>query len=292
MVTIAEKVDADCLKDLQPNSLWEAKLCLGFTANNDKTVLSKRRHVGPLTVQRPFYPENNGTCHLYILHPPGGVVGGDSLHIDVDCTSNTSVLITTPAANKFYRSAGLTAWQTQLLTVKNSATLEWLPQETILFDGCRVRSKTIVNLDENAKFFGWEIVSFGRPASKELFTQGMFKQSFEIWKCHEPLLIDRTNIHNRAEVFNSYWGLGNKPVMGIFTIVSRSTLDLLEAQSEIQDTIKHVCNLSVTLIGEMLICRCLDSNAITIRECFVEIWGRIRSKLLDKQPCAPRIWAT
>ena len=178
MIAAAKKVDVGRLGPMHPNSTWEAKLCLGLTAKNGKTILSTRRHEGPLAIQRPFYPEKNATCHLYILHPPGGIVGGDALAVEVECESGTSTLITTPAANKFYRSAGLTAWQTQLLEVGSNAVLEWLPQETILFDGCQVRSKTIVKLAEDAKFFGWEIVSFGRPACKELFTKGLFNQSF------------------------------------------------------------------------------------------------------------------
>ena len=292
MIAVAERVDAGNLKNLPPNLTWEAKLSLGFTNKYSKTILSKRRHLGPLAVQRPFYPEKNGTCHLYILHPPGGVVGGDSLYTDVVCDSDTSALITTPAANKFYRSQGRTAKQLQSLKVERGAVLEWLPQETILFNGSKVYSKTIVDLNKDAEFIGWEIVSFGRPACNEEFSRGKFKQHYEIWRDSEPIFIDRANIENRAEVFRSDWGLGNKPVMGLLTAVANKYEQLEEAQKEIRILIQDVCNLSVTLIGKVLICRCLDAYATTIRECFIEIWTRIRSILLNKQACAPRIWAT
>ena len=292
MIAVAGKADVNRIDALYPDSRWEAKLCLGLTLKDGKTILSKRRHDGPLTIQRPFYPEKNDTCHLYILHPPGGIVGGDSLTIDVECSSDTSTLITTPAANKYYRSAGFTAWQSQSFFVKNSATLEWLPQETILFDGCKVRSKAIVNLEENANFFGWEIVSFGRPACNEEFTKGWFKQSIEIWRDDEPLLIDRVDIKDRADVFNALWGLGKKPAMGLLTIVTNNTSDLDKARQEIHAMIKDVCSMSVTVIGKMLICRCLDINATTIRETFIELWKQIRFMLLKKPPSSPRIWAT
>ena len=292
MIAIAGKVDANNLNELQPSSAWEAKLNLGFSRKNSKTVLSKRRHVGPLTVQRPFYPEKNGTCHLYILHPPGGVVGGDSLDIEVECNSDTSALLTTPAANKFYYSQGNTAKQINFLKIENNATLEWLPQEAILFNGSKVHSRTIIGLNDYAKFIGWEIVSFGRPACNEEFTRGIFKQHYEIWRNCEPLFIDRMNIENHPEFFTSNWGLRNKPVMGLLTAVSNNILQLQSAQKEIQILIKDVQSLSVTLIGNVLICRCLDTNATTIRECFIDIWTRIRSIILNIQPCAPRIWAT
>jgi len=273
-------------------SKWEAKLQLGLSYKNNKTVLSKRRHEGPLTLQRPFYPEDDGTCHLYILHPPGGIVGGDSLNINVICGLDTSTLITTPAANKFYQSNGYTAWQNQDLIVEDNACLEWLPQETILFDGAIVDSKTKVQLKKHSSFFGWEIVSFGRPACEEEFTTGLFKQSYEIWLEDEPLLIDRVTIKDRAEVFTSLWGLQAQPVMGLLTIVNHDLSVLENAQSLIQEMIKDVSRLSVTIVGSVLVCRCLDTNSMSIRDTFIDIWKMIRLITLSKQPCEPRIWAT
>jgi len=271
---------------------WEARLQLGLTKRNEKTVLSKRRHDGPLTLQRPFYPESNGTCHLYVLHPPGGIVGGDSLNIDVMCSAGTATLITTPAANKFYQSNGFAASQNQDLTVMGNACLEWLPQETILFDGARVHSSIKVHLDEQATFFGWEIVSFGRPACKEEFTTGVFKQNYEIWKGTEPLLIDCVTIQGRAEVFNSLWGLRKKPVMGLMTVVNNDASVLKEAQLMIQTMIDDISRLSVTVMGSVLICRCLDTNSMAIRDTFIKIWKKIRLTTIGKEPCEPRIWAT
>lgn len=273
-------------------STWKARIQLGLNLKNGKTVLSKRRHDGPLTLQRPFYPEKDGTCHLYVLHPPGGIVGGDSLNIQAVCDVNTSTLITTPAANKFYQSNGFTAYQDNHLDVRSKACLEWLPQESILFDGTMVKSNTIVHVAKHATFFGWEIVSFGRPACNEQFTQGIFKQLFEIWRQNEPLFLDRVNIRDRAEVFNSIWGLRQRPVMGLLTVVSDDNHSLHEAQKRIQYLIKDVNRLSVTVMGPVLVCRCLDTNSMAIRDTFIEIWKSIRLLTLGKSPCEPRIWAT
>ncbi len=275
-----------------PIASWEARLKLGLTYKNDKTLLSKRRHEGPLTLQRPFYPEEDGTCHLYVLHPPGGIVGGDSLNIEVVCNEYTSTLITTPGASKFYQSNGFTAWQNQNLKVRKDACLEWLPQETILFDGAKVDSTTKVQLDKQSSFIGWEIVSFGRPACKEEFSNGMFKQNFEIWQDDEPLLIDRVMIKDRAEVFSSLWGLQAQPVMGLMTVVNNDVNALLEAKNIIQDMIEDVSRLSVTVMNTVLVCRCLDTNSMAIRDIFIDIWKSIRPVSINKNPCEPRIWAT
>lgn len=285
-------VTAEQLVSSDPIFSWEARLQLGLTFKNNKTVLSKRRHDGPLTLQRPFYPEEDGTCHLYILHPPGGIVGGDSLELDLVCHEGTSTLITTPGASKFYQSNGFTAFQNQNLQVKQQACLEWLPQETILFDGARVDSTTKIQLEKQASFIGWEIVSFGRPVCNEEFTKGLFKQSYEIWQNDQPILIDKVTIQDRTEVFKGMWGLQGKPVMGLMTVVNDDTNALLEAKDIIQNSIEDVSRLSVTVMDSVLVCRCLDTNSMSIRDTFIDIWKAIRFLTINKQPCEPRIWAT
>ena len=111
---------------------WQARLDLGFEQRAGRTVLAHKRQFGPLTVQRPFYPEG-GPCHLYVLHPPGGVVGGDRLAVSVLVAEGAHALITTPGAAKFYRSAGPRADVVQRLSVDAGGALEWFPQENILF---------------------------------------------------------------------------------------------------------------------------------------------------------------
>ena len=118
---------------------WKAELKLRFSRTVNKTVLSERSQKGPLTVQRPFYPEGE-CCHVYVLHPPGGIVSGDQLAIAINVDENAKALITTPGASKFYRSSGEQAFQTIALSINEGATLEWLPQETIIFEGAKLVS--------------------------------------------------------------------------------------------------------------------------------------------------------
>ncbi|HEY3488167.1 MAG TPA: urease accessory protein UreD, partial [Gammaproteobacteria bacterium] len=113
---------------------WQARLELGFERRDGKTVVAHRRHNGPLTIQKPFYPERSEICHVYLLHPPGGVAGGDALELEVAVSTGAHALITTPAAGKFYRCNDRTASLRQNLSVQAGSTLEWLPQETIVFE--------------------------------------------------------------------------------------------------------------------------------------------------------------
>ena len=145
---------------------------MNFVEKDKKTVFKRRKHQGPLQVQKLFYPEENGACHVYLLHPPGGVVGGDNFDVRIDVGTNAKVLVTTPAAGKFYRSGGATAFQKQTIKVADHGVLEWFPSENIFFSGARARLDTIVNLSERSHFIGWDILCLGRPAIREHFLKG------------------------------------------------------------------------------------------------------------------------
>ena len=134
------------LKEKFLDAEWKAQLDLKFSKSGNRTILSHRKHYGPLQVQKPFYPELNGTCHVYILHPPGGMVGGDRLNIYVDVNSNAHALITTPAAGKFYRSAGPVARQEQIIKVASRGFWNGFHQKVFCSPVLRHRLKPKLNL--------------------------------------------------------------------------------------------------------------------------------------------------
>ena len=191
---------------------WQAQLTLAFQRRNTRTILGHCSHQGPLQVQRPFYPEGDDVCHIAVLHPPGGVVGGDELRIDAALDTGAQALITTPAAGKFYRSAGPCAGQSQHLRVAAGATLEWLPQENIVYNGARVRALTRVELQGNARFLGWEIFCLGRPAAGETFSAGEYRQHFELWREGEPLYLEQGRYAGGDAVLDAPWGLRGQAV--------------------------------------------------------------------------------
>ena len=151
---------------------WEAHLELEFRREAARTVLSTRRHTGPLRVQKALYPEGADVCQAIVVHPPGGIVGGDSLAIDVDVGTGAHAQLTTPGATKWYRSAGSVARAETALRVAAGAVLEWLPQEAMLFDGARASIALRVDLAPGARFIGWDVICLGRTASGERFDVG------------------------------------------------------------------------------------------------------------------------
>ena len=155
---------------------WSARLNLRFESREVvgslRTVMTERKHFGPLRILKPLYPEGHDICHGVIVHPPGGIVAGDSLAIDVQVDANANALITTPGTQKWYRSSGKQASAVTRLQVADGATLEWMPQETMVFDGAWAEQVLDIALAPGARFFGWEMLCLGRTTRGERFTSG------------------------------------------------------------------------------------------------------------------------
>ncbi len=273
---------------------WQARLTLDFQRRKTRTVLGQRSHQGPLQVQRPFYPEGDSVCHVALLHPPGGVVGGDELRVDASVDTGAHALITTPAAGKFYRSAGPFARQTQLLTVATGAALEWLPQENILYSGARVHALTRIELQGDARFLGWEIFCLGRPAAGENFTTGDYRQDFELWRDGEPLYLEQGRYAGGDAILNAPWGLRSQPVCGTL-VCAGSPPDMVDAVrsgwEELQLTddgeLATVSQLDGVLIG-----RYLGPSTARARRLFTLAWSVLRPVMLKRPPCPSRFWNT
>lgn len=273
---------------------WEASLTLEFSARNPRSVLTHCMHHGPLRVQKPFYPETDGTCHMYLLHPPGGVVGGDKLHIDLAVHNDAQALITTPGATKFYRSAGRYASQTMHARVAGGATLEWLPQETIVFDGAWANSRTQVQLARDARFIGWEIVCLGRPVNNETFMHGVWQQRLEVSRDGVPLFIDRNEASGNAPGLMQAWGWGGYSVGGILVcaIADDPPRELLQSVRDACAASQRDGMFAATQLRGALVCRYLGHHAQHARACFKRAWEILRPKYLGKTAQVPRIWNT
>ncbi|MCB1757420.1 MAG: urease accessory protein UreD [Gammaproteobacteria bacterium] len=267
---------------------WQAELALKFSPRPDKTVLSGRKQRGPLTVQRPFYPED-GVCHLYVLHPPGSVVGGDALQIDATVESGANALVTTPGATKFYRSAGLEATQIQRLTIDRQASLEWLPQENIFFSGSRVSLRNEIHLHDKAGFIGWEIHCLGRPASDERFSDGSADFSLKLFRENKPLLLERLSLKDQSGLL-ALSGLRQHPVVATL-LATRANPDILET---VQQRFSQAENAQTgyTLLEDLLVCRYLGHSTEQARQLLTSIWSCIRPLTLGRAACPPRIWST
>ncbi|HHM04343.1 MAG TPA: urease accessory protein [Gammaproteobacteria bacterium] len=269
---------------------WRAHLVLGFAERRGKTLPVRRSHQGPLRVQRPFYPESDGSCHMYLLHPPGGVVGGDRLDVHVSMASGSAVL-TTPAANKFYRSEGVLAEQAQHLTVGGGAALEWLPQETIVFSGAAVRAQTRVDLGTGARFIGWDVTCLGRPGAGERFDRGCYTQRWDIRRAGRVLWWERGEYPGGGASLSAPWGLQAQPVFGTLVAVHKDPA-LISALRDALPCSGNGGRFVVSQLDEVLLCRYLGPHAAEAMARFATAWEILRPAVLGKAACRPRIWAT
>jgi urease accessory protein len=267
------------------SSGWQASLELGLSPWHGRTALTYRRQRGPLSVQRPFYPEGD-VCHLYLLHPPGGVVGGDGLEIQINLESGAQALVTTPGATKFYRSAGDRAHQVTTLRLATHSSLEWLPQENIHFTGVRASLKTRVELTPGARFLGWEYQCLGRPALAEGFDSGDLDCQLQCWLDDRPLLLERLRVTPQGR--HGAAVLRGLPVTATLLATPAGAAELEWVQSLLEISLSS----GVTLLDNLLVVRYLGDSTEECRNLFTRIWTGLRPQVLGLAPCPPRIWAT
>jgi urease accessory protein len=257
-------------------------------------VLASREHKGPLVVQRPFYPEaDERVCHVYVVHPPGGVVGGDRLALTIFAEAGAHALLTTPAAGKFYRSSGPTATFRTRIDARGDACVEWLPQETIVFSGARAEIETLVSLDPGAAFIGWEILCVGRPAAGEQFKKGSVTQRFELRRGGTPLIVERTELAGDSPVLAAPWGLHGMSAVGTL-VASIDTVDAKARAREALDAadVPKDVMASVTTLSGVTVVRTLSHGAESARVALSAAWHALRPLVANRVACPPRIWRT
>lgn len=267
-------------------SNWLAQLELYYEVR-DKTRLSHRRHYGPFLVQKPFYPEGD-VCHTCLIHPPGGIAGGDRIELDVRVGQNAHTLITTPAANKFYQANGKTAVLHQLLQVGEHASLEWLPQESIVFNGACIQSTTEIYLHSTSNLFYWDMQCLGRTASGEVFDCGSIEQTVKIYRDQVLLQIEKNRIIADSLIphaLNAYQG---KPISGVFIITPANE----KIAAAITQSTDAECLFSCSLKNELLLCRFLGRDIRQVQTLFRKTWSLVRPQVCGRHACFPRIWDT
>jgi urease accessory protein len=269
---------------------WQAELDLSFVRRGERTVLSRNQHLGPLQVQKALYPEGQDTCHIAVLHPPGGVAAGDRLGVRVSMGEESRALLTTPGATKWYRSEGAWARQQLHFSVGVDASLEWLPRENIFFDGANVSLHLDVDLSGRAKYFGWDIVSFGRRASGETWRRGRLHTHTHIRCADRVLWSEVANVDAQSGFAHSPVGLAGFTVCGTFVFagseVSAASLADCRGVKPPEDS-----RVGVTHVPRVLIARYLGDSSEDAFQWFVNLWVVLREGTLGKVAHPPRVWA-
>ena len=274
---------------------WNAALSLDYCLEAGRSVL-RFAHTGPLRVLQSLYPEGDAVCHNVLVHPPGGLVGGDTLDLRVTLGCGAHGLVTTPGATRFYRSSGEPALQQTHLRLEAGARMEWLPLETILYSGCRATNQLSFDLAPDAELIGWDITALGLPHSGQAFTQGQFCQHIElpgVWL--ERGLVDACD----TRWLNSPLGLAGQHCMASIFFAAGGTIDRarreLALDSARQVLGAHALNARAGATSpnpQVVVLRALAPQVEPARDLLKKVWAVWRQTLWNKAAVPPRIWAT
>ena len=274
---------------------WPGRLELNYRRDGDRT-LAHDRHSGPLRVLQSLYPEGPGICHHVLVHPPGGLVGGDTLHIEANLRTDSHALITTPGATRFYRSAGEPARQTVTARVDDGARLEWLPLETICHSAALAENSMRFELAPSGEMMGWDVVALGLPASREGFDSGHYMQRIEL----PGVWLERGTIRgDDKRLLDSPLGFAGCHVLATMWFAAGASMSS-ERRNALLDAARHAASSHplertagcTSPHAEIVVLRALAHRVEPAMQLLSTVWASWREIGWGLKPCVPRVWRT
>jgi urease accessory protein len=274
---------------------WWARLQIDYRCQQQRTI-AHHSHDGPLRVLQSLYPEGDGICHNVLVHPPGGLVGGDTLTLDIHAQGCAHGLITTPGASRFYRSAGDPAVQTTRIVLADHARMEWLPLEAIAYNQCLAENRLQLELAPEAECLAWDITAFGLPQAGLPFVQGRYLQHIEIpgvWlergliDAQDPLLLDGvTGLAGRRCLASLFFASGSaltRQRRDTGLALARQLIANHDLQCVTGATCPNPQVMAVRVLSDLV-----EPATVLLRQ----VWAAWRSHFWQLAPSQPRIWST
>jgi urease accessory protein len=273
---------------------WHAQLQLDYSVEAGRCVL-RHQHTGPLRILHSLYPEGDAVCHNVLVHPPGGLVGGDTLDITATVASGAHGLITTPGATRFYKSAGDLALQRTRLTLMVGARLEWLPLEALCYNACQAENHLTMDLAPGAELMGWDVTALGLPGANQPFATGSFQQHIEV----PGLWLERGLIQASDRLLlDSPLGLAGQHCLASIFFVAGSPLERYRRQAAL-DVARDVITahpLAATAgatspNAQVIIVRALAARVEPAMDLMQRLRAAWRGHFWQLPAANPRIWA-
>jgi urease accessory protein len=271
---------------------WPARLALTATRDGASTRVQSR-HEGPLRLLKTLYPEGSGIAHAVLVHPPGGLVGGDRLDIQLDVQAGAHLLVTTPAATRFYRSNAGEAAQVVTAHVAAGARLEWVPQETLAYSGCEAHNEVKLALAPGGQVMASEVLGLGLPAAGQAFERGRLLQHLEI----TGLWLDRGLLAaDDAALLDGACGLAGHRMLGSLALAQSEPLPDAEALLAASRELLVGVQAGVTLLQRpgrvVLLARALGDDMEALTAALRQVRALWRKQVWGLSGGDPRIWAT
>lgn len=273
---------------------WHARLDLSYTLERGRTAV-RHAHDGPLRILQTLYPEGDAIAQNVLVHPPGGLVGGDTLDIRVRVGPGAHGLVTTPGATRFYRSEGEPALQRTQLDLEPGARLEWLPLEAIAYSGCLATNHLRVEAAPGAECLGWDLTALGLPLASQPFERGHLQQHLEA----PGLWLERGRIAaDDAELLDGPLGLAGRRCLASLFFVAGSPLERARAEAAIEaaraciEAHELAATAGVTQPEpRILVLRVLAPVVEPAMDLLRAVRGAWRQQLWGLAPVPPRIWS-
>ena len=273
---------------------WRADLKLDYTLESQRTV-ARYLHQGPLRILQSLYPEGDQICHNVLVHPPGGLVGGDTLDIQVTVAEGAHALVSTPSATRFYKSGGQAALQQVTATLAPGARLEWLPLEAIAYNDCEATNRAIFNLAPSSELMAWDVTALGLPSSDMAFTKGHFQQHLEI----PGVWLERGNLRgDDTRWLNSPLGLAGQKCLASLVFASGHNIEpqraaqALEAAREVLEAHPLRLQAGVTCAHpQVIVLRVMSPLVEPSMDLLKKVWAVWRHTLWALPRTPPRIWS-
>jgi urease accessory protein len=276
---------------------WHARLNLDYRAEpaTGGTRLDFR-HDGPLRVLKSLFPEGPEVCHTVLVHPPGGIVGGDTLTVDLALGDGAHALVTTPGATRFYRSGGARAAQSVAARVAAGGRLEWLPLETLVHSGAHADNRMRFELAPGAEMFGWDCVALGLPAADAPFVAGDYRHDIAVG----PRWLERgRTAASDTALLDGPCGWAGHRALGTLWFAAGSPLAdarrdlLLDTAREIFGAHALAATAGATAPQpDVVTLRVLAPRVEPVLELLTSVWRAWRMLAWARAACVPRVWRT
>ncbi len=273
---------------------WHASLQLDYAREGPRSV-ARFRHDGPLRILQSLYPEDAAICHNVLVHPPGGLVGGDTLDIALSVGPGAHGLVTTPGATRYYRSAGEAACQRLHARLGKGARLEWLPLEALAYPDCRAENRAVFELAPDAELLGWDITALGLPAAGQPFVRGTLRQQLEVpgvWL--EQGLIDAAD----ARLMDGPLGLAGQRCLATLFFVAGTPITRARREAALEAVRAHIEAHALRASAgatsphpQVLVVRVLAPLVEPALGLLRTLRGAWRTELWGLPAVAPRTWA-